>query len=469
MARDEPLHDRTLAETAADIASGALSAEEVTRHTLERIEALEPRLHAFAMVRAEAALAEARAADARRSRGEALGPLHGVPIAVKDLCAMAGTPTRAGGRFPTRFADGDTATLVARLVAAGAIVVGKTELTEGAWGTHHPDVVAPVNPWAADRWTGVSSSGSGVAVAAGMAYGAIGSDTAGSIRFPSACNHLVGLKPTWGRVSRKGVFPLADTFDHLGPMTRSVLDAALMLDAIEGADPLDPTSLDAPASNAAAAARAGTLKGVRIGLDPAYALTGLDEPTETALKAAIARLQDAGAVIVEVRMPDVRPFLGRAIGSALTEAAISHAASFPSQRSLYGPAFAAVLDAGLATPVLDHAAIAIWRREFHGQLKRLFETVDMLVAPAMPIAPPPVAAMAATAGGPPEGAAPMLSFTIPFNLAGVPTLTLPMGPDAAGVPLGFQLIGAELSEAALISAGAAYEHATGFSKLHPPL
>ncbi|HXQ09703.1 MAG TPA: amidase [Caulobacteraceae bacterium] len=469
MSGDTPLHYRSLADTAADIAAGALSAEEVTRHTLERIEALQPRLHAFATVCADAALVEARAADARRSRGETLGRLHGVPIAIKDLCAMAGTPTRAGGRFPTRFAAGDTATLVVRLQRAGAIVVGKAELTEGAWGTHHPDVIAPVNPWAADRWTGVSSSGSGVAVAAGMAYGAIGSDTAGSIRFPSSSNHLVGLKPTWGRVSRHGVFPLSDTFDHLGPMTRSVLDAALMLDAMEGADPLDPTSLAAPASNAAAAARTGSLKGVRIGLDPAYALAGLDEPTETALRAAIARLQAAGAKIVEVTLPDVRPFLGRAISSCLAEAAISHAPSFPSQRSLYGPAFAAVLDAGLATPVLDYAAIAIWRREFHGGLMRLFETVDMLVAPAMPIAPPPVVVMAATVAGPPEGAAPMLSFTIPFNLAGVPTLTLPMGPDAAGVPLGFQLIGPDLAEASLLAAGAAYEEASGFSNLHPAL
>ena len=185
MPSEEPLHYRNLADTAADIRSGALSSEEVTRHTIERIGELEPRLHAFAMVRAEAAMTDARAADDRRSRGEALGPLHGVAVAVKDLCAMAGTATRAGGFFPTRFAETDTATLVTRLQAAGAIIVGKTQLTEGAWGSHHPDIAAPVNPWAGDRWTGVSSSGSGVSVAAGMAYGAIGSDTAGSIRFPS--------------------------------------------------------------------------------------------------------------------------------------------------------------------------------------------------------------------------------------------------------------------------------------------
>lgn len=227
-------HYRSLAETAEDIARGALSSEAVVAHILDRIAELEPQLHAYAVVRAEAAMAEARDADARRARGEALGPLHGVPVAVKDLCAMAGTATRAGGGFPTRFAPDDTATVVRRLQAAGAIIVGKAQLTEGAWGTHHPDNATPVNPWAPDHWCVSSSSGSGVSVAAGLAYGAIGTDTAGSIRFPSASNHLVGLKPTWGRVSRHGVFPLSQTFNHVGPMTRTVLDAALMFAAIAG-------------------------------------------------------------------------------------------------------------------------------------------------------------------------------------------------------------------------------------------
>lgn len=462
----QPLHYRSLAEVAADIRSGALSAEAVTRHTLERIAALEPRLHAFAFVRADEALSEARAADQARARGEALGALHGVPLAVKDLCAMAGTPTRAGGFFSTGFGPNDTASVVKRLQDAGAIIVGKLQLTEGAWGTHHPDVAIPVNPWAPARWSGSSSSGSGVSVAAGLCFGATGTDTAGSIRFPSACNHLVGLKPTWGRVSRHGVFPLSDTFDHVGPMARSVLDVALMFDAMAGADALDPTSLNDPVDDYAAAARTPRLKGVRIGLDRDYAMAG-DPATVSALQNAIAQFKDAGAEVVSVRVPPVDDILSRAMTACFAEAVISHARSYPAERAKYGPAYVQLLEAGRAAPASDYAAVAIWRREFAGGLERLFASVDMLVAPVLPVAPLTVAEMAGFEGAPPTASAPLLRYTIPFNLAGVPTLTMPMGRMADGTPLGFQLIGPRLGEAALLSAGAAYEAASGFAALHP--
>lgn len=469
MTHSDALHYRSLAAVAADLRSGALSAEEVTRQTLDRISALERRLHAFAQVRAESALAEARAADASRVSRKPLGPLHGVPIAVKDLCAMAGTATRAGGFFRTRFDATDSATVVARLQSAGAIIIGKTQLTEGAWGAHHPDVTPPVNPWAPDHWMGTSSSGSGVSVAAGLAYGAIGTDTAGSIRFPSACNHLVGLKPTWGRVSRHGVFPLSDTFDHVGPMARTVTDVALMFAAIAGPDPLDPTALDEPAVDWVGAAQAGTLRGVKVGVDPVYSLGGLDEPTATALKGAIALLKTAGAVILDVSMPSVGEFLERAVASAFVEAAISHAPTYPSEKSSYSAGYSALLDIGRATPAADYAAIAIWRREFRGRLLRIFRDVDVLVAPVLPMSPPTIAEMAAAVDGPPLAAAPLLAYTIPFNLAGIPSLTLPMGRAPSGAPLGFQLIGPDLAEATLLSAGAAYEAAAGYAAHHPAI
>lgn len=463
------LHYRPLADVAADVRTGALSAVEVTRHTLARIQRLEPTLNAYAEVRAAEALAEAEAADARRARGEPLGALHGVPVAVKDLCAMAGTRTGAGGFFNTGFKPDDTATVVTRLKAAGAIIVGKAQLTEGAWGTHHPDVPAPVNPWAPKHWSGASSSGSGVCVAAGLAYGAIGTDTAGSIRFPSACNHLVGLKPTWGRVSRHGVFPLSDTLDHAGPMTRSVLDAALMFGAIAGRDPNDLTSRDEPLDDYAAAARAGTLKGVRIGIDPDYALGMNDPPTAAAMNTAIAALKAQGAVLVDVRISGIDAILERATASALVEAAVSHARTYPSERASYSAHFCTLLDTGIATSATDYAAVAIWRREFRGQLARLFRSVDLIAAPVSPIAPLTVAQMGAIADGPPLAAAPVMRFTLPYNLAGVPTLTLPMGRTPEGAPMGFQLIGPDLSEAALLSAGAAYERETGFSSKHPDI
>ena len=401
----EELHYRHLAEVAADICSGALSAAEVTQHALDRIARLDPHLHAFAWVRADEAMADAQDADARRARGETLGPLHGVPVAVKDLSAMAGTSTRAGGFFSTGFAPTDTATVVTRLQDAGAIIIAKAQLTEGAWATHHPDVVTPVNPWAEDRWSGASSSGSGVSVAAGLAYGAVGTDTAGSIRFPSAANHLVGLKPTWGRVSRHGVFPLSDTFDHVGPMARSVLDVALLYEAMAGFDALDVTSLTEPVGDCAAAARTARLSGVRIGVDPAYALENLDGPTFSALTAAIALLKEQGAVIVDVRVPDVDAILPRAVMAAAAEAAISHAATYPSERAKYGQPYCDLLDLGLASTAVEYAAVAIWRREFRGALHRMFADADMIVAPVLPIAPPLASQMRAMVGVSPVASA----------------------------------------------------------------
>ena len=463
------LHYRTLAETAADISSGRLSSEEVTRHTLERIGELEPRLRAFAAVREKDAMAEAREADARRARGETLGPLHGVPLAVKDLCAMEGTATCAGGFFRTGFDPAHTATVVRRLQDAGAIIVGKVQLTEGAWGAHHPDVPPPVNPWAPDHWSGASSSGSGVAVAAGLSYGAIGTDTAGSIRFPSTCNRLVGLKPTWGRVSRHGVFRLSDTLDHVGPITRSVLDAALMFDAIAGPDPADPTALDVPPPGSAQAARNGSLEGVRIGLDTAYALDSVEPAIAASLKRAIAALESAGAEIVEIRLPEMREHLLRLYMSAAVEAAISHAATYPSEAESYSDGYRSFLNLAHSTSAVDYAATAIWRREFRGSLARLFKTVDMLIAPTMPVEPPTLAAFDAVASAPPEAVVSLMLYTIPFNAAGIPTLTLPMDKTDAGVPLGFQLIGSELGEARLLSAGAAYEQVAGYAADHPAM
>jgi amidase len=388
---------------------------------------------------------------------------------VKDLCAMAGTRTRAGGFFSTGVKATDTATVVTRLQEAGAIIVGKTQLTEGAWSTHHPDIPAPVNPWAEQRWSGASSSGSGVAVAAGLSYGAIGTDTGGSIRFPSACNHLVGLKPTWGRVSRHGVFPLSDTFDHVGPMARSVLDVALVYAAIAGADARDPTTRNEPVADTVSAVRTARLKGVRIGVDPAYSLGALDASTSSALDAVIAQLKERGAAIVEVKVPEVDSILPRAVMAAAAEAAISHARSYPSERAKYGPVYRNFLELGLAATAVDYAAVAIWRREFRGALARLFATVDMFVAPVLPMAPPTVTEMKMTEDAPTLASAGLLRFSVPFNLAGVPTLTLPMGLAPDGAPLGFQLIGPELGEAALLSAGADYEAANGFSANHPAI
>ena len=226
------LHYLSLDEVARRLKARKVSSVEATRAILDRIEALDPKLKSYATVTPERALQDAARLDAETAAGKSRGPLHGVPIAVKDLCNTAGVPTAAGMAIHRKHVPAKDATVVARLKQAGAVILGKLQMTEGAYGAHHPTIEPPVNPWNAAYWTGVSSSGSGVATASGLCFASLGSDTGGSIRFPSTMNGLSGLKPTWGRVSRAGVFPLAESLDHVGPMCRSALDAALVLGVI---------------------------------------------------------------------------------------------------------------------------------------------------------------------------------------------------------------------------------------------
>ena len=241
-----PLHYQSVRDVATLIETREMSSVELTATMLERISAVDGRLHSYATVMADQAMAAARAADTEISDGAYRGPLHGIPIAVKDLCYTRGVRTMGGLGVLADFVPDYDATVVARLQAAGAVILGKLNLTEGAMVGYHPDFDIPVNPWDAGLWPGVSSSGSGVATAAGLCFGSLGSDTGGSIRFLSAQCGLVGLKPTWGRVSRYGILELAGSLDHIGPMTRTVADAAIMFEAIAGADANDPTSLSSP-------------------------------------------------------------------------------------------------------------------------------------------------------------------------------------------------------------------------------
>src|SRR4051812_47687797 len=237
------IHYWSLEEAGQRIATRQISSVELTQAILDRISKIDPTLKAYATLTPERALEDAAELDAETGAGRSRGPLHGVPIAVKDQYDVAGVPTAAGMTIhQTNVADRD-ATVVARLRAAGAVILGKLQMTEGAFGTHHPSIPAPLNPWNPAYWVGVSSSGSGAATAAGLCFASLGSDTGGSIRFPSTMNGLSGLKPTWGRVSRAGVFALAESLDHIGPMTRSALDCAIVLGVIAGADPDDPTAV----------------------------------------------------------------------------------------------------------------------------------------------------------------------------------------------------------------------------------
>ncbi len=461
------LHYQTLLDIGRRIQSREVSSEEITRHLLQRIEALQPTLHSYVTVMAEQALADAGNADREIAAGEARGPLHGVPIAVKDLLWTAGTVTTHGMPLNNRFVPNVDATTVRRLRAAGAVILGKLQQTEGAFSSHHPDVTAPVNPWGAELWPGVSSSGSGVATATGLCFGSLGTDTGGSIRFPSAANGVTGLKPTWGRVSRHGAFELAESLDHIGPITRSAADAAAMLGAIAGADPDDPTASPQPVPDYLALMTRG-VAGLRLGVDSAWGMDIVDDATRTAVSDALSVLQELGAEIHEIHVPDTEQVAADWALLVGAEAAYAHRDTYPAQASAYGPALAALLDMGRSLAPLDYQAMMRRRAAFTGKMHALFETVDLVLAPVTPFA-------GATNDGiqrirdNPDQRVSRLRYTAPFDISGHPTITLPGGFTGTGAPVGFQLIAGHFREDLLVRGGWAFQRATDWHRRHPQI
>lgn len=460
MVNEEPWYFQTLSDVCRDLKSGAKSSVELTGAVLQRIADLSPDTACFARIMSKQALLDAAALDERRAQGLPLGPLHGVPIAVKDLLYTHGVATASGTLVMEDFIPEFDATAVMRLKEAGAVIVGKTQLTEGAFGNHHPDIRVPVNPWDADAWSGVSSSGSGVAVASGMVFAALGSDTGGSIRFPSASCGLVGLKPTYGRVSLHGAFPLAGSLDHIGPMTRSVEDAARLLGVLAGFDRNDPGSVDAPVPNyLAALGAAHDLDGLRIGVDWNYVSQGVHPDVVSVTEAALASLQQLGAKVVKVTVPDEYAELAeRWVESCGRECAQAHHAAgyYPAQKHRYGPVLSALIELGLSVADSEYNALEALRVQFGEKLETMLQDLDAMVSPCMPIPTPSTLDM--EGGAPSDGStANFLTFTAPFDYSGHPTLTLPMSMESSLMPGSFQLIGARLNEAMLLRIGAAFE------------
>lgn len=317
------LHYLDLVDVGQRIKAGALSPVALTETMLARIEKLDGGLKSYATVTADLARSQAREAEAEIKRGAWRGPLHGVPIAVKDLCYTRGIPTAAGMAIHKDFKPDHDSTVVERFAQAGAVLLGKLQLTEGAFADHHPSIPPPVNPWNKDYWSGASSSGSGVATASGLCFASLGSDTGGSIRFPSAANGVTGLKPTWGRVSRYGVFALAESLDHIGPMTRSAADAAAVLGVIAGADPNDPTAVQLPVPNYLAGLPRG-IRGVRIAVDRGFNTTGVDKDMVKVVDDALAVLGDLGADIREARFPSPDRIVRDWLPLCAVETAVAH-------------------------------------------------------------------------------------------------------------------------------------------------
>lgn len=457
----------SLLDLAARMHTRELSPVEVTEAMLGRIDAMDAALGSYVLTTPDLALQQAKAAETEIQEGRIRGPLHGAPIALKDLCWTKGIATAAGTTILADHVPEEDGTVTRRLSEAGTVCLGKLKTTEGAFADHHPTVEAPRNPFNADHWSGVSSSGSGVATAAGLCFGAIGTDTGGSIRFPSAANGVTGLKPTWGRVSRYGVFELAATLDHVGPMARSAADAGAMLDAIAGPDPFDPTAAQRALPDCLGAIHTG-VDGLVIGIDRDFCADGTDSTTAAAFAQAVAVLEELGAVIRDVRMPasdavvaDWAPLCG-------AEAAVAHEPWFPERRDKYGPGLAGLLDLGRGLSGLDYQKIVLRRNDFRGRMEALFTQVDLLVLPAQTVASPTVARMA-TLGEDAELLKGLLKFTCIFDMAGSPTITLPCGFTDHGTPVAFQIAGPHWSEALLVRAGHAFQKATEWHRRHPSI
>ena len=446
-----------------------ISPVELTRAYVARIERLNPALNAFITVTAESALTEARAAEADAQRGTWRGPLHGIPIALKDLFDTSGVRTTAGSavfkdRVPSQDAD-----VVRRLKAAGAVLVGKTNMHEFAFGGSSlvTNFGGVRNPWDRARIAGGSSGGSASAVAAGLCCGALGSDTAGSIRQPAAYCGLVGLKPTYGLVSTRGVIPLSWSLDHVGPMTRTVADAAVILQAIAGYDAAEVTSvrMDVPNYTAALGRRTTSL---RLAVARDFFFDGLDPEIEAATSGAIAVLEKLTARVTDVAIPARGQEELRA-AVRIAEAYAYHADYIAKTPGLYQPETLARLgpgtDVGTAAYIRARQQLDLTRRT----VGQVFATVDVIVTPTSPIVPPLIADFDRDRNGSADFLARNIRNTSPFNVYGWPTISIPCGFTSSGLPIGVQLSAAAGRDALVLQVAHAYEQATEWHRRRPDI
>jgi aspartyl-tRNA(Asn)/glutamyl-tRNA(Gln) amidotransferase subunit A len=462
----------TVESLAAAIRAGRVSPVEATQECLARIERLDGRLRAFITVDRARALESARRLEADQGRGVWRGPLHGVPLAFKDLCFVRGLPTSCGTRTAEYFLAEQDCTVVARLAAAGAVTLGKLNMTELAMGpfgdnAHHGHAQ---NPWRAGHCAGGSSSGSAVAVAAGLALGAVGSDTGGSIRLPAAACGIVGLKPTYGRVSRAGAMPLSWSNDHVGPMARTVRDCARLLQVMAGADPLDPTASPAPVPDYLASLGGG-LAGLRVGLVENFFFQGVHAEMEAAVRAAVDVVARLGARVSELRVPDPQTTSDITNLISRAEASTIHVRLLRERPHEIQPVVRARLELGTRIPAYDYLqALRLRARLARAFITEVFAQVDVLVAPVIPEPAPPLDH--ATEGPVHELVARQGRFsrlTRPFNGLGLPALSVPCGFSSAGLPLAFQIVGRPFDERTVLRLGDAYQHATDWHTQRPAL
>lgn len=453
----------TILEAARLLRAKKVSSVELVEESLRRIAELDPNINAFLTVTGESACEAARLADHELARGYDRGPLHGIPIALKDLFCTRGVRTTAGSKLFADYIPDHDATVVERLAAAGAVAVGKTNMHELAYGitSNNPHFGAVCNPANPERIPGGSSGGSGASVAAGMVLAAMGTDTGGSIRIPASYCGVVGLKPTYGRVSRFGVLPLGFSLDHVGPLTRTVRDAALVLNAVAGHDPRDDSSSRRPVDDYLPPADA-SLKGVRIGVPENFGFDRVIPEVAAAVRWALALAERLGAQVVPVRLPDMDAVnaIGRVI--LLAEASAVYARHLE-ERDKIGADVFALLQQGRMVFATDYVNAQRLRREKCGQFRAVWRNADFLALPATPIAAPKLGQATVEIAGETEDVRLASTRLVRgFNVLGLPAISIPCGADEAGLPLGIEIVAPEFHEAGLLRVAAALEQEIGF-------
>ena len=461
----------SLTAVAKAIAERRLSSHELTRSCLHRIARWQPHINAFMSIEAEAALKAADEADAALAAGRNLGPLHGVPLAHKDMYYDAGKVVTCGSLIRRDFVATTTSTALRRLRDAGSIRLGSLQMAEFAYGPtgHNAHFGAVRNPFAPDLITGGSSSGSGAAVAARLTFAALGSDTGGSVRMPAHFCGVTGLKTTYGRISRAGAMPLSQSLDTVGPLARSAADCALLLALMAGADPDDPTASMTPVADYLAATTA-PIKGLRIGVPTSFYVDDLDADVATVLNHTIAVLRREGADIVKVELPDQRQLSAACQLVLAVEAAAFHKRWLIERPQDYGPQVLMRLQNGLAIPGVTYLEAMRWRGPALAAHIAATRDVDAVLAPVAPVAAPTIAESdVGTSPGAEAAIQRLTRFTRPINYLGLPALSVPAGFTGEGLPVGMQLIGRSFDEATLLRIGAAFQRATDFHERVPEL
>lgn len=455
-AHEQPPYELSVAEAAAAVRARRLSPVELTESVLGRIEEVEPHLRAYATVTAEQALRSARQAEREAAAGRFRGPLHGVPVGLKDLIDAAGVPTTASSRVRAGHRAESDSTVAARLKAGGAVLVGKTHTHEFAYGLTTPQTH---NAWDRGRVAGGSSGGSAVAVAAGAATFALGTDTGGSIRVPAALNGVVGLKPTYGLVPRDGVTSLSWSLDHVGPLTRTVDDAALVLSVLTGSAPHRATEGTRPTD----------LSGLRVGVPRTYYFDHVAPEVAAAVGRAVADLEALGARLVEVDVPMTRYVQATQWGLMVPEATAYHERTLRAVPDLYAADVRVLLEAGELMGAGDYLRAQRARTLMRRAWAELMREVDVIAAPTVPATAAPADQESITW---PDGTVESVSdayvrLSAPANITGLPALSVPVGHDPAGLPIGMQLLGRPLAEAVLLRVGRAYERSRPARALAP--